>query len=310
MHLSYLLTEQIGSMFIMLFFGVILVRSRLLKSEDSKKLSTVLLYVIIPCTIISAFQITYTKEKLAGLGIAFLGAVIVHLLYIIITILANKIFHLKLIEQASLIYSNAGNLIIPLVGAVLGKEWVIYCCAYVVVQTFLVWSHGKSLICGVKKLDLKKILLNINVIAIFIGVILFLTRLPIPMFIQTSLESTGSMIGPLSMIVMGMLIGDMNMKDVFSNKRTYLICLGRLVIYPVLVTLIFCFSGIAGLHPEAQQILLVVLLAAAAPVAATVTQLAQVYDRDSGYSSIINVMSILFCIITMPAVVMLYEFLI
>jgi predicted permease len=231
------------------------------------------------------------------------------MLYIVITILANKIFHLKLIEQASLIYSNAGNLIIPLVSAVLGKEWVLYCCAYVVVQTFLMWSHGKSLICGVKGMDLKKILLNINIIAIFIGVILFLTGVAIPPIVKISLENTGSMIGPICMIVMGMLIGNMNLKEVFSNKRTYLICFGRLIIYPVLVVLIFCFSGIVKLHPDAQQILLVVLLAAAAPAAATVTQLAQVYDRESGYASIINIMSILFCIITMPAVVMLYEFL-
>ena len=39
-------------------------------------------------------------------------------------------------EQASLIYTNAGNLIIPLVTAVLGPEWVIYSSMFQLVQQF------------------------------------------------------------------------------------------------------------------------------------------------------------------------------
>ena len=40
-----------------------------------------------------------------------------------------------------------------------------------------------------------------------------------------------------------------------------------------------------------------------------VTQLAQIYDADAKYASVINVMSIIFCIITMPLMVMLYDML-
>lgn len=309
MKLSFLLMEQIGSMFIMLLFGFLTVRLHLLKTEDSRNISSLILYVITPCTIISAFQITFTKEKLAGLGIAFLGAIIVHILNIAVTVPLKTIFHLKQIEQASLVYSNGGNLIIPLIGAVLGKEWVIYSCAFITVQSVLIWSHGKSLISGVSGFDLKKILLNINIISIFVGLLLFLTDLPLPAFLRVSIDNTGAMVGPLSMIVTGILIGNMKLRDVFLNKRAYLICFGRLIFYPLLVILAFAFSGISALHPDAERILIVVLLAAAAPSAATVTQLAQFYGRDSGYASIINVMSILFCIITMPASVMLFEIL-
>ena len=52
---------------------------------------------------------------------------------------------------------------------------------------------------------------------------------------------------------------------------------------------------------------MIVFLATAAPVAAMVTQLAQIYDQDVKYASVINVMSVIFCIITMPCMVMLYE---
>ena len=40
------------------------------------------------------------------------------------------------------------------------------------------------------------------------------------------------------------------------------------------------------------------------------TQLAQIYGKDSRYASVINVMSVIFCIITMPVMVLSYEMLI
>ena len=52
---------------------------------------------------------------------------------------------------------------------------------------------------------------------------------------------------------------------------------------------------------------MIVLLATAAPAAAMITQLAQLYNKDVKYASVINVMSVIFCIVTMPVMVMLYE---
>lgn len=54
---------------------------------------------------------------------------------------------------------------------------------------------------------------------------------------------------------------------------------------------------------------MVVLLCTSAPVATMITQMAQIYDKDARYASVINVMSVIFCIATMPLMIMLYEFL-
>ena len=64
------------------------------------------------------------------------------------------------------------------------------------------------------------------------------------------------------------------------------------------------------MHAEAEYILLIVLLATSAPSAVMVTQLAQIYDRDAKYASVINIMSVIFSIVTMPLIVLLYESLI
>ena len=160
MELSILLIQQICQLFIMIFFGFLLVRGRVLTAENSKVLSILLLYVACPCAIINSFMIDFTSDKLIGLGISFLGAILVHIIFIPLANLLGKIFGFTPIEKATLIYSNSGNLIIPLVGAILGNEWVIYSSGYMVIQTILLWTHAKSLVCNEPSFDIKKILLN------------------------------------------------------------------------------------------------------------------------------------------------------
>ena len=50
------------------------------------------------------------------------------------------------VEKASVYYSNAGNLIIPIVTFVLGKDWVLYGCVFMSVQIVFIWSHGKCVL--------------------------------------------------------------------------------------------------------------------------------------------------------------------
>lgn len=56
MHISLLLMEQIIQLFLMIFMGFVIVKARLLKSEDSRVLSVIVLYLIVPCVIINAFR--------------------------------------------------------------------------------------------------------------------------------------------------------------------------------------------------------------------------------------------------------------
>lgn len=309
MELSLLLIQQICQLFIMIFFGYLLVKTKTLSTEDSKVLSKLLLFVISPCAIITSFTIEYTPDKLMGLGISFLGAFIVHLIFIPLTELLTKIFGFAPIEKATLIYSNSGNLIIPLVGAILGKEWVLYTSGYMVIQTILLWTHAKNLVCNEKKYDLKKIFLNINVIAIAIGLCIFFTQIQMPSILLATIDKVGSMMGSIAMIVIGMLIGEMDLKSIFKEKRTYLICFMRLIVYPLIIIIILKISGLTQLTAEVSQILLITLLSSSAPAAATITQFAQLYNKHPGYASIMNVMSVIFSIITMPLMVMIYQIL-
>ena len=76
MELSILLMEQIAKLFIMIFMGYAIVKMGLLKDEDSKVLSTLVLYLIVPCVILNAFQVDYTPEKVSGLDAGLYRVVI------------------------------------------------------------------------------------------------------------------------------------------------------------------------------------------------------------------------------------------
>lgn len=309
MGLSILLAQQIAAMFLTMAVGYAIVKIGLFHAEDSKIISNVIVYICSPCIVVEAFQIELTMDKLKGLALAMVMAAAFHGLTIGGAKLLEKPLHISSVEKASIIYSNSGYLVIPLVAAVMGKEWVFYTTAYTIVQTVLIWTHGVGVISQRKEKDYRKIILNPNIIAIMIGMLMFVTGLRFPAVIGSCISGFSDMISASSMLVIGMVIGDVDLLWVFRQRRPYLICFLRLAAFPLIVVLAFALVGRMGIHPEAEYILLVVLLAAAAPVATMVTQLAQIYDKDSRYASVINVMSVIFCVFTMPLMTLFYEML-
>lgn len=307
MHISMLLMEQIVELFIMIFMGFAIVKAGIVKDEESKVLSKIVLYLIIPCVIINAFQVDYTAQTVKGLMIAFVASVILQSILLIIVAVMGKVLSLNEVEVASVYYSNSGNLIVPIVTFILGKEWVLYGCVFMSVQLVFLWTHCKKIISRERSYDWKKIVLNINMISIAVGVVLFFTRIRLPEVIDNTIGAVGNMIGPASMIVTGMLFAGMNLKQIFANKRVYFVSFLRMLVVPLIALILIKGSRLANLSADAPKIMLIVFLAVITPSASTVTQMCQVYGNDSQYASAINVVTTLSAIITMPVMVLLFE---
>lgn len=266
-----------------------------------------MVYLVIPCVILNAFQVEYTPDVQKGLLLACAAAVAVHILFLLLTAILKKPLHLDVIERATLIYSNAGILVIPLVQELLGQEYVIYSSAYIAVQLILIWTHCKNMLCEEEKLEWKKVLLNVNIISIIAGVVLFIFRIQLPSGAQDVLNMMNNMIGPLGMLLAGMVIAEVPLKTVFTRKRIYLSAALRLFIYPVFVLgLMKVIQTFASIQ-DSKQILLTVYLASITPACATVTSMAQLYDKDAAYSSSLYVLTTLLSIATMPVMVGLFE---
>lgn len=153
MHISMLLMEQIVELFIMIFMGFAIVKAGIVKDEESKVLSKIVLYLVIPCVIVNAFQVDYTAQTVKGLMIAFVASVILQIILLIIVAVMGKVLSLNEVEVASVYYSNSGNLIVPIVTFILGKEWVLYGCVFMSVQLVFLWTHCKKIISRERSYD-------------------------------------------------------------------------------------------------------------------------------------------------------------
>lgn len=305
--LSLILAQKILSMFVIMAMGFALVRTHVVSSEDGRGVSLATLYVISPCMIVSAFQMEMTHEVASGFVLALGAGLLVQVLFWLLSVVFGRLLKLDAVERASVIYSNAGNLIVPLVVMTLGQDMVIYCTAYLAFQTIFMWSHGKSLMEGKRSVSWRKMFLRINMVAVYVGLFMFFTGLRFPEPVAIAVDSVGSMVGPAAMLVTGMIMGSIDFRAMLAYRRLPIPVVLRLVVFPLIALAVLKFTPLATLAPNGASVLLVTLLAAAAPSASTINQMAQIYNHDAGYASAINVVTILLCIVTMPTMVALYQ---
>lgn len=307
METGALLFNQFAGYFLMLLVGLVAVKSKILKVSDGKIFSTLLLYVVVPCVVVKAFQIEATTENVKGFLLALGAAAALHVLLLIVSALFGRLSGFSEVDQMSVMYSNGGNIIIPVILGTLGEEWVFYTSAFITVQTCLLWTHCKSVLSRTRVFDLKNIYRNVNLWAILLGVLLFSLRIKVPPLLLDVCSSMGSMLAPLGMIVTGMLIAGMDARRIFGNCRIYVTAGIRLLVCPLLVLLCIWASGAVHWMEQANKILFVVYMAAIAPVSSTVTQICQFYDREAEYEGALNAFTTLLGILTMPAMAGLYS---
>ena len=306
MEIAGLLFNEIAVLFLIMSLGFLLVKTKVLKSADSRILSMVLIWLINPAVVLKAFQIDFTPEVRDRFLLAAGVAVAVNLLLMLITWGYGKLLKLDAVERASIMYSNAGNLVIPLVSAILGDEWVIYASAFMCVQLAFLWTHGQAQIGGSGGNSWKKILLNANLIAIVIGVVMLLTGLRLPPVIRNVCGQLGGTIGPISMIMLGMLLADVKWKELLTQLRNWLVMTLKMVITPAVVLLVLKLSGVTGLVGDGKTIVYISFMAVITPCATTVTQLAQMYRNRPAYASALNAMTTVISIVSMPLMTALY----
>ena len=305
--LSVLLFQQIAKLFLLILMGFLIVKAGILKADDSRVLSMLLLYVIVPCVCIMGFQIERTAENSRMVELALLSALVMNGMDILLGKLAEKLFHLDLVEKASVMYPNAGNLVIPLVTGVFGGEWVIYVTVYSMVQTTLVWTHARMMMSGVKKISLRDVVCNVNILAISLGCLMFLFRIQLPGIVQDAFSMAGNTVGPMAMLITGMVMADIDLKRLKAYRRIWKPVLLRLVILPVLLVCLAKFTNMAALAPHGKTLMIISLLSTIAPAANIVTQFSQMFNRDALYASLINTVTMLLCIVTMPLLIAFYQ---
>ncbi len=306
MNIAGLLFSQISVLFLIMGLGFLLVKTKTVKGEDSRVLSMALIWLIQPAVIIKAFQIDFTPEVRDRFLLAAAVAVAVNLILVPVSGGFGKLFKLDAVERASIMYSNAGNLVIPLVTVILGEEWVIYASAFMCVQLFFLWTYGQAQIGGSIGVSWKKILLNVNLIAVAAGLALLLLGIRLPQVLQDVCGQLSGAMGPVTMIMLGMLLADAKWGEILKSGRNWAVIGLKMVVTPLIILLLLKLSGVTGMVDDGRTVIYISFLAVITPCATTVTQLAQMYRNRPVQASALNALTTVVSIATMPLMTGLY----
>jgi predicted permease len=294
-------------MMIMAAVGYALVKFRVLKEEDSKVLTALLVYALQPCLIFRSLQIDLTPERASGFAAAIIFAFSCMFIAAIAANLLRKPFHLDPVDMCTLMFANVGNLVLPVIAMMLGDEMTFYCAGFQMPFNLFVWIYGYILMSGRKDIPIRKIVFNPNLITLFLGMIFLFAGIKVPAVIDTAMEGLQNMVAGASMMLVGIVIAGSNLREIFANKRSYLISAGRLIFIPILTILLLYATGFLARYPQYRPVLMVVMLAAAAPAASSVIQLSVLTGRDAAKAGTYNVMSTLLCVVTMPLIIYIYQ---
>ena len=203
-----LVTKQLITMFLIMLCGFIFAKVFKVQEIERKFLSKLLLYFINPCIIINAFNKDFNSDELTKLLFVILLSLFITLIMILIGILTSK----NIIDRLCIAFTNCGFMGIPLIRGVFGDEGVFYLMGYLVIFNFMVWTYGYIQMSG--SFNIKKIILNPNIICIFVGILLYCMPFTLPQFIQKPLVMIGDLNTAVSMILIGILLAELRIFEV------------------------------------------------------------------------------------------------
>lgn len=299
-----MIAQQVLILFIMIFVGFICGKKGIITDDSAHHLTDIVLYVVTPCVMLSAFQRKFTLELLGSIAIAALCAALIMAGSIV---LANFIFHDKnesrnKVLRFATVFSNCGFMSLPLQKAILGNDGWFYGSIFVAVFNIIIWTYGLVSMSGDKKqLSLKKLVFNPGIAGVVVAIILFVLKIDLPYIISQPIDYLAALNTPLPMLIIGFYLSQANLKKAFTDFQAYISMCIRLVVVPVAAAFVMTLFKVD------DTILVTCVIAGAAPTAATTTMFAAKYNRNIELSVSIVAATTLVSIITMPLVVALAQ---
>ena len=299
----YTVFVQVLILFIFMGFGFVGEKKKLISTEGSKVISDIILYFVTPCLIINSLNIKFDSDKLSGLLICLVAFFVIQIASVLLVCLLFRKDHISTrVLRFAVVFSNVGYMGLPLQKAVLGDEGVFYGSVCVAAFNVFVWTYGIICMSGDKKqMSVKKLILNPGIIAVTIGIVLFLFSLKLPSPISSAIGSMASLNTPLAMMVIGFNLARSNLLSALKDKRVYLVSFLRLVFIPLVSLFVLWALGLRG------TLLVSVIIATSAPVAAATTVFSVKYGADTELSVKLVAFTTLLSIFTMSAIVALAQ---
>ncbi len=286
-----------GMLFLLVAAGIILRKKGILHEEAKAVLTDLVIYFILPCSIISSFLIEFNRKVLMEFAIIL---VIASLIQVVCLILANTLYKKepdsrKKVLQYGTVCSNAGFMGNPIAEGVYGAQGLMFASIFLIPQRIVMWSAGVSYFTESpdRKTVIKKVLTHPCIIAVYIGVFFLVTQLKMPEFLENTIRGVGGCTTTVSMVLIGTILAEVKLKSMLDRgivKYTII----RLFLIPFMV---FIGCRLFSVDPMLSG---VSILLAGMPAGSTTAILAAKYNGDYIFATKCVVVTTLLSLLTIP----------
>jgi predicted permease len=298
MDLMNLWTLQ-GQLLLLLAVGAFLRRIGIFSVETKTFLTDFVIYVTLPCSIILSFKMDIDLSLLITFALILLVSLLIQLFCMGLGMILyrKETESRRSVLRYGILVSNAGFMGLPIAGELFGSTGLMYASIYLIPQRVVIWTAGIS--CFTKNdvpwgKALKKIAVHPGLVSVYIGLAVMAFNPPIPLFVERTMASIGECTTPLSMMLIGSIVGEMDRKTMKVDLFSLVYSAIRLILIPLAA-----FIG-ARLFAIDPLITGVAVLLAGMPVGSTTAILAAKYGGDASFASQLVTISTVLSMVTIP----------
>ena len=295
-----ILLQQMIVLFLYMMIGYVCCQKDFLDVEAGSKISWIVVNIANPGLNINAA--VNGDGAVAGKELFYITgiAVILFVSLIFVGLVVPVVFRIpketRGIFNSMSTFNNIGFMGFPINSATYGNEALLYASVFVLPFNALIYTYGISKISGGgNKFEFKK-MLNIGVGACLISLFICVLRLQVPEFVKTTTAGLSGLTAPLSMMVIGMSLAQMDMKEMFLDVKLLGFSLFKLLVIPVLGMMVV----MQLIDNEMLQSVCMIMMAT--PAASITVMLAQQYNGDVEMASKGVAITTVLSVITIPIV--------
>ena len=290
-------------LYLMAIIGFTARKFRVFSKDANQVITQLMLYITLPALILFSLQTTFSIELL----IDFIWLVIMSIFVLSVSVFIAA--HLrkkaalpaeqKSVFESLIIFGNQGFIGYAIIYILMAEQGIIYLTIFNICYLILIWTYGIYLFTKHDgSVNWGVLFFNPGILATLVGVCMLFLPFSWPDMILTTFEDVGKMTIPLSMILIGSFLADIQMKDFLlygKNIYIWIASILKLIIIP-LSLLVFLFL------PVPHTLIIVAMLTAAMPSATTTSVYAQKFGADASFASFGVMLTTILCIITLPII--------
>lgn len=277
-----ILLRQMVILFLLMAAGYCLKKTGIIDKSGEKTLSGVVVNIANPALVLSSAINPASTIKGSELGITAALAFGTYALLLALAYVFPRLIRADRHDRGAfavmMVFSNIGFMGFPLLSSMYGEESLLYATPFMIIYNVLIYTYAVAMVDSGHTWDLRYTLgkiFNVGVIACILTLILYFTHIRIPVFIETTVDHLSSLTAPLSMMVIGASMTDMNMGKLLTDVRLLIFSGFKLLLIPFI-------GGFAikklGLSPELAGVCLIMI---ATPVGSMTAMIAGQYDSPS-----------------------------